>query len=198
MINKSFLTISEAADVLGVHPNTLRAWEKRKKLIPERDEVTGYRQYSKKQIRDYLLRGSCPKIEMRWGYDYSVKARREELSLARKSIEALVSSESTTSSVSLDQELFSLLEETIRLGVRVRFIRDLSSEEMKRRAQRMSRMGVKTRDRKVSGVTFSVRDGKMVRIEVPSDNPDQRLNLVIRDRKMTRSFLLLFEKLWQE
>lgn len=51
---KKYLTIKEAAKLLGVTPLTLRNWEKKRKLIPYRNPINNYRLYTPEQIR--LLR----------------------------------------------------------------------------------------------------------------------------------------------
>ncbi len=191
------LTISEAAKIIGVHPNTLRRWEKEKKLVPVRNKISRYRYYSYKQIRDFLARGGA-KIRIKWGY-YSAKISRvEELSLARKSIDALVSFEATTYETSADKELLVLLKEAVKSGVKVRFIRNLSSPEMKLRAELMEKLGVETKHQPIKGLTFSIRDGRVVRIEIPNESNRDRLNLIIHDSKIAYSFSLLFDKLWNE
>lgn len=191
-----YYTVSEAAKRLGVHANTLRNWEKEKKLIPIRDRASGYRYYSKQQIVSHLKRGRKPKIEFLWGYKASKLVRIEELEMVERSLDVMVSSEVTTRELEVDRQLFPLLKDAVDRGVKVRFIRDLSDKDMKERAGRMKRMGVETRDRKLQGVTMSIRDERVVRIEVPSDNPEQRLNMMIRDPQVARSYSMLFEKLW--
>ncbi|MQY31641.1 hypothetical protein NRB56_72500 [Nocardia sp. RB56] len=46
------LTVGELARRLGMHPATLRAWETQGILRPERDRVTGYREYGPDCVRD--------------------------------------------------------------------------------------------------------------------------------------------------
>lgn len=46
------LTVGELARRLGVHPATLRTWEKAGILRPERDRATGYRHYGPDCVRD--------------------------------------------------------------------------------------------------------------------------------------------------
>ncbi|MFI6773534.1 MerR family transcriptional regulator [Nocardia sp. NPDC050412] len=46
------LTVGELARRLGVHPATLRTWETEGILRPERDRVTGYREYGPDCVRD--------------------------------------------------------------------------------------------------------------------------------------------------
>lgn len=49
-----YLRISEAAEYLGVAPNTLRNWGRVGKLVERRHPVNGYRLYAKKDL-DCLL-----------------------------------------------------------------------------------------------------------------------------------------------
>ncbi|WP_237225500.1 MerR family transcriptional regulator [Rubinisphaera sp. JC750] len=52
---RDFLRISEAADYLGVSPNTLRNWENAGKIAAHRHPVNGYRLFKKEDL-DALLR----------------------------------------------------------------------------------------------------------------------------------------------
>ncbi|MFB7716073.1 MerR family transcriptional regulator [Nocardia sp. NPDC056100] len=59
------LTVGELAHRIEVHPATLRAWEERGILRPERDRTTGYRRYGPECVRDadiarQLRRGDYP------------------------------------------------------------------------------------------------------------------------------------------
>lgn len=49
-----FLTIREAADFLGVVPNTLRNWERAKKVIAYRNPLNHYRLYKKEDLEELL------------------------------------------------------------------------------------------------------------------------------------------------
>lgn len=191
-----YLTISETAKILNIHPNTLRNWEKKNLLTPFRDKRSNYRYYSQEQINAFLIRGAIPKIKIMWGYEYSKQARRDELTKVWKTLDVIVSSEVSTYERKFDRELFGLWKSLIKRGVRGRFIRDLDNPRMKEIASQHKKLGVKTKHRKISGITISIRDQKVVRIEVPNDNPNQRLNLLINDPKVAKSFLLFFEKLW--
>ncbi|TWU49321.1 Helix-turn-helix domain protein [Rubripirellula reticaptiva] len=51
---RDFLRISEAADYLGVSPNTLRNWENAGKIVAHRHPVNGYRLFKKEEL-DALL-----------------------------------------------------------------------------------------------------------------------------------------------
>lgn len=50
-MQKKYLTIKEAAKLLGVTPLTLRNWGKKRKLIPYRNPINNYRLYTPEQIR---------------------------------------------------------------------------------------------------------------------------------------------------
>lgn len=58
---KDFLRISEAAEYLGVSPNTLRNWENAGKIAAHRHPVNGYRLF--KQKLDSLLQSGSPRSE---------------------------------------------------------------------------------------------------------------------------------------
>lgn len=45
-----FLTISEAAELLGVSAETLRNWDRAKKLLAVRHPINGYRLYRKAEL----------------------------------------------------------------------------------------------------------------------------------------------------
>lgn len=51
---RDFLRISEAAEYLGVSPNTLRNWENAGKIVAHRHPVNGYRLFKKGEL-DALL-----------------------------------------------------------------------------------------------------------------------------------------------
>ena len=52
---KDFMRISEAAEYLGVSPNTLRNWENAGKIAAHRHPVNGYRLFKQEEL-DALLR----------------------------------------------------------------------------------------------------------------------------------------------
>ena len=52
---RDFLRISEAAEYLGVSPNTLRNWQNAGKIVAVRHPVSGYRLFKRKDL-DALLR----------------------------------------------------------------------------------------------------------------------------------------------
>jgi MerR family transcriptional regulator, copper efflux regulator len=51
---RDYLRISEAAEYLGVSPNTLRKWERAGKVVAHRHPVNGYRLFSQPDL-DALL-----------------------------------------------------------------------------------------------------------------------------------------------
>ncbi len=51
---KEFLTITEAAEILGVNPITLRRWDKTRKLVARRHPINNYRLYSKERIDAFI------------------------------------------------------------------------------------------------------------------------------------------------
>lgn len=51
---KDFLTIKEAADLLGVSTETLRNWDRGRKLVPVRHPVNRYRLYRKSDLDELL------------------------------------------------------------------------------------------------------------------------------------------------
>lgn len=54
MADKEFITISEAAEILGVSVDTLRRWNKSGKLSPTKTSETGYRLYDRTQLELFL------------------------------------------------------------------------------------------------------------------------------------------------
>lgn len=49
-----YLTIGDAAEYLGVSKDTLRRWDKAKKLVARRNPMSRYRLYSKKELDELL------------------------------------------------------------------------------------------------------------------------------------------------
>jgi len=49
-----YLSIKEAAGLLGVSAQTLRNWEKRGELVPYRNPINQYRMYKPEQIETFL------------------------------------------------------------------------------------------------------------------------------------------------
>lgn len=50
-MKKNYITIKEAAEILGVNPMTLRRWDKKGKLKAFRHPINGYRIYKPNQIK---------------------------------------------------------------------------------------------------------------------------------------------------
>jgi len=66
MINKSvripeLITLQEAASVLKVHPNTLRAWDKKGILVAVRIGEKGIRKYKKEDLVKLIDKNSKSK-----------------------------------------------------------------------------------------------------------------------------------------
>lgn len=53
-----FMSISEFAKEIGVHPNTLRKWENQKLLLPHHKTPGGRRIYTKEQATEYLTKNN--------------------------------------------------------------------------------------------------------------------------------------------
>ena len=51
---QQYISIKEAADLLGVTPQTLRAWEKKGELVPYRNPINNYRVYKISQIEKFF------------------------------------------------------------------------------------------------------------------------------------------------
>lgn len=49
-----FLTVTEAAEILGVSPSTLRNWDRAGKLKAKRHPFNGYRLYERRQLERIL------------------------------------------------------------------------------------------------------------------------------------------------
>src|SRR3989338_7937208 len=54
MAEQDLITISEAAEILGVSIDTLRRWDKKGKLSPVKTSDAGYRLYNRAQIELFL------------------------------------------------------------------------------------------------------------------------------------------------
>ena len=50
-MKKTYITIKEAAEILGVNPMTLRRWDKNGKLKAVRHRFNNYRIYKKEKIK---------------------------------------------------------------------------------------------------------------------------------------------------
>lgn len=59
---RDFLRISEAAEYLGVSPNTLRNWENAGKIGAHRHPVNRYRLFKKEELDGLLSRLQEPRV----------------------------------------------------------------------------------------------------------------------------------------
>jgi len=57
---RDFLRISEAADYLGVSPNTLRNWERAGKIVAHRHPVNQYRLFKREDLDTVLEQVAKP------------------------------------------------------------------------------------------------------------------------------------------
>ena len=51
-----YLSVKEAADIIGVHVDTLKLWEKKGILVPRRNPMNNYRIYSREELNLFLKR----------------------------------------------------------------------------------------------------------------------------------------------
>ena len=54
------MKIADAAEYLGVSPNTLRNWETAGKILAHRHPVNGYRLFKKEELDELLNRAEQP------------------------------------------------------------------------------------------------------------------------------------------
>lgn len=57
---RDFLKITDAAEYLGVSPNTLRNWESAGKILAHRHPVNRYRLFKKEELDELLSRAEQP------------------------------------------------------------------------------------------------------------------------------------------
>ncbi|QEG43436.1 MerR family transcriptional regulator [Roseimaritima ulvae] len=55
-----FLRVSDAAEYLGVSPNTLRNWENAGKIVAHRHPVNGYRLFKQEELDEVLTAAQRP------------------------------------------------------------------------------------------------------------------------------------------
>jgi len=60
-MSTKYLTIKQAASMLGVTPLTLRNWDKKGKLVVSRHPLNNYRIYNLADIENLLKRIDCGK-----------------------------------------------------------------------------------------------------------------------------------------
>lgn len=54
---EELLTLKETAQILKVHPNTLRSWDRKGVLVAIRIGVKGVRRYKKEDIEKFIKEG---------------------------------------------------------------------------------------------------------------------------------------------
>lgn len=59
---RDFLRISEAAEYLGVSPNTLRNWERAGKVVAHRHPVNDYRLFKQEDLDAVLRKAERPSL----------------------------------------------------------------------------------------------------------------------------------------
>ena len=57
-MENNFVRIGEAAEILGVTPQTLRNWEKKGMLVPCHRSNTGFRCYSRQQLNNFVSKNN--------------------------------------------------------------------------------------------------------------------------------------------
>lgn len=58
--DSDYLTVKEAAEFLGVSPNTLRSWGAAKKIAEYRHQVNNYRLYKRSDLEELRLKLESP------------------------------------------------------------------------------------------------------------------------------------------
>jgi len=61
---RDFITIRQAADIIGVSPATLRNWDRSGKLKAVRNPVNRYRLYQREDIEAFLARIAPPESSL--------------------------------------------------------------------------------------------------------------------------------------
>jgi excisionase family DNA binding protein len=60
-----YMTVTEAARFLGVHPETLRRWDWAGKVVPARHPVNNYRLYRRNELEALLRRTATTSAKQR-------------------------------------------------------------------------------------------------------------------------------------
>lgn len=71
---KSYLTVQEAAETLGVSAKTLRRWDNLKKLPTVRNPLNGYRLYDRNMLESLLRQFESPQKNNRRGIKWNQKS----------------------------------------------------------------------------------------------------------------------------
>lgn len=194
-----YLTIKEAAKILGVTPLTLRNWDKSGRFKAFRHPVNRYRLYKRGELEKFLARGLRKRVEEIRGYKNSIRLRVKEFANAKESVDVLVGPGATTKKdPKVDRLIQGEVKKAIGRGVKIRFIRDLTDTVMRERAQVESGFGASLRHFPIRGVNISIQDGRLVRIEFPLEGREKRLNTLVRDKKIAAVFEAMFEGIWDK
>lgn len=198
-ILKGYLTIKEAAKILGVTPLTLRNWDKSGRFKAFRHPVNRYRLYKKSELEKFRARGLRRRVEEIRGYKNSIRLRVKEFSEAKQSVDVLVGPGATTKKdPKVDELIQGEVKKAIGRGVKIRFIRDLTDKVMRERAFVERKFGASLRHFPIRGVNISIQDGRLVRIEFPLEGRERRLNILVRDKKIAAVFKAMFEGIWNK
>lgn len=199
MAFRGYLTIKEAAKILGITPLTLRNWDKNGRLKAFRHPVNRYRLYKKSELEKFRARGLRRRVEEIRGYKNSIRLRVREFADAKESVDVLVGPGATTKKdPKVDRLINGELKKAVGRGVKVRFIRDLTDEVMRERALYAKSLGVLVRHFPIQGVNLSIQDGRLVRVELPLEEKAKRLNILVRDKKIAVVFEAMFEGIWEK
>lgn len=199
MTFRGYLTIKEAAKILRITPLTLRNWDNSGRFKAYRHPVNRYRLYKKGELEKFRARGLRARVEEIRGYKNSIRLRVREFSEAKQSVDVLVGPGATTEKdPEVDRLIQGEVKKAIDRGVRIRFIRDLTDEVMRERAQVESEFGASLRHFPIRGVNITIRDGRLIRIELPLEGREQRLNILVRDAKIAEVFEAMFEGMWEK
>lgn len=63
MVTKEYITLDEAAQLIGKSKETLRRWDKEGKLIALREPISNYRVYNRKQVEELLQSANLTVVE---------------------------------------------------------------------------------------------------------------------------------------
>lgn len=195
---RKYLKISGAAQFLGVTPLTLRNWDKKAKLTAFRHPANDYRLYPLDQLKEFKTRGLKPKVQEVRGFKKAVFWRTNDFTLAKKTLDVLVTPEATTppENLKIDEFINRERERAQKRGIIIRIIRNFEDPGQFKRAKEHFKEG--TRHYPLHGLQFTIRDGQVVRLEIPTADPYERLNLIIDDKNIAKTFGLLFNGLWKK
>jgi excisionase family DNA binding protein len=61
-MRETYVTVHDAAEILGVAPNTIRAWGAAGKIPEYRHPLNGYRLYKRSDLKQVIARGSNARL----------------------------------------------------------------------------------------------------------------------------------------